>query len=171
MQDIVLKLNRIFCSVIEFINIFTPTFLLQEGTSQKVVYSLWFRTSLAGYIFIHSVSPLLEFHFAATSARSKSIEAFPFSVSNLLELAPGGSSSLELMDMIIEEGRLASIFLHNISPMLVASEDLAALNKLFTRHFAGSWSSRECRPSVDCRCRSLLLSHFIESLVTLCLRS
>ena len=78
-----------------------------------------------------------------------------------LESAPGGSSSLALMDIVIDGRRLASFSFHNVSLMLIASMGLTALRKLFldfSRLFAGSWPKRACRSSVDCRWRSLLLA-------------
>ena len=94
-----------------------------------MVYSLWFRTTFTGHIFIHSVSPLLEIHFAATSACAV-LRGLRHFHSVQLKSAPSGSSSLALMDMVIDEGKLASLSFHNVSLMIVASVGLTALRKL-----------------------------------------
>ena len=126
MLDVVFQpeLNTVFCSVVECSKICDSTFLLQEGTSQKVVHSLWFRTTFTGHVFGHPVSPFHEICFAATSAVLSRLRHLH---SVQLESAPGGSSSLALMDMVIDGGRLASLSFHNVSLMLIASMGLTAL--------------------------------------------
>ena len=79
------------------------TFLLQEGTSQKVVHSLWFRTTFTGHVFGHPVSPFALQRPVPVLSRLRHLHSVQ------LELAPGRSSCLALMDIVIDGGRLASL--------------------------------------------------------------
>ena len=78
-----------------------------------------------------------------------------------LESAPGGSSSLALMYIVVVDERLAILSSHKATLVLSAPLGSTSLRKLFldlSRLFAGSWPNRGCRSSVVWRWRSLLLA-------------
>ena len=78
-----------------------------------------------------------------------------------LESAPGGSTSLALMDMVVVVGRLSSLSSHKAALVFSAPLGSTSLRKLFldlSHLFASLWPNRGCHSSVIWRWRSLLLA-------------